>query len=122
VIDYTKDDFAKVVRSVYADGADVVFDCVGGQVLKQSAELVRKGGRLISIVDSLDEQSLRRRDIRFEFVFVAPNSKELKEIAEMVEQGRLKVHLTEVLRLEEARKAHELIESRHTRGKIVLEV
>ena len=122
VIDYTRDDVGRAVRSVYPDGVDVVFDCVGGKVLKKSAELVRKGGRLISIVDSLDEQSLRQRDIRFEFVFVAPNAVELKAIEEMVEQRRLRVHLSKVLPLADAREAHELIESGHTRGKIVLEV
>ena len=122
VIDYSRDDFRKVVRSAYPDGVDVVFDCVGGDVLKKSVEIVRKGGRLISIVDSLDERSLGRADIRFEFVFVAPNSKELSELGQMVEQGRLRVHLEEVLPLEASAKAHELSESRHTRGKIVLSV
>ncbi|HYR02819.1 MAG TPA: NADP-dependent oxidoreductase [Syntrophobacteria bacterium] len=122
VIDYGRDDFRKVVRSAYPDGVDVVFDCVGGDVLKKSVEIVRKGGRLISIVDSLDEGSQGRADIRFEFVFVAPNSKELSELGQMVEQGRLRVHLEEVLPLEAAAKAHELSESRHTRGKIVLSV
>lgn len=122
VIDYSRDDFRKVIRSAYPDGVDVVFDCVGGDVLKKSVEIVRKGGRLISIVDSLDERSLGRADIRFEFVFVAPNSKELSELGQMVEQGRLRVHLEEVLPLEAAAKAHELSESRHTRGKIVLSV
>ena len=122
VIDYGRDDFRKVVRSAYPEGVDVVFDCVGGDVLKKSVEIVRKGGRLISIVDSLDERSLGRADIRFGFVFVAPNSKELSELGQMVEQGRLRVHLEEVLPLEAAAKAHELSESRHTRGKIVLSV
>jgi NADPH2:quinone reductase len=122
VIDYSRDDFRKVVRSAYPDGVDAVFDCVGGDVLRKSVEIVRKGGRLISIVDSLDEGSLGRADIRFEFVFVAPNSKELSELGQMVEQGRLKVHLEEVLPLEAAARAHELNESRHTRGKIVLSV
>jgi len=122
VIDYTKDDFRKVVRSAYPDGVDVVFDSVGGDVLKKSVEIVRKGGRLISIVDSLDEGSLGKTGIRFEFVFVAPHAKELSEIGQMVEQGRLKVHLEEALPLEAAAKAHELSESRHTRGKIVLVV
>ena len=121
-IDYSRDDFRKVVRSAYPDGVDVVFDCVGGDVLKKSVEIVRKGGRLISIADSLDEESLGRADIRFEFVFVAPNSNELSELGQMVEQGRLKVHIEEVLPLEAAARAHELSESRHTRGKIVLSV
>lgn len=122
VIDYSRDDFRKVVRSAYPDGVDAVFDCVGGDVLRKSVEIVRKGGRLISIVDSLDEGNLGRADIGFEFVFVAPNSKELSELGQMVEQGRLKVHLEEVLPLEAAARAHELNESRHTRGKIVLSV
>jgi NADPH2:quinone reductase len=122
VIDYTRDDFRKVIRSAHPDGVDVVFDCVGGDVLRKSVEIVRKGGRLISIVDSLDEGSLGRADIHFQFVFVAPNSKELSELGQMVEQGRLQVHLEGVLPLEAAAKAHELSESRHTRGKIVLTV
>lgn len=122
VIDYSREDFRKTVRSVYPDGVDVVFDCVGGDVLKKSVEIVRKGGRLISIVDSLDEGSLGRADIRFEFVFVAPNSTELSDLGQMVEEGRLRVHLEEVLPLEAAAKAHKLSESRHTRGKIVLSV
>ncbi len=122
VIDYRREDFRNAVRSAYPDGVDVVFDCVGGDVLKKSVEIVRKGGRLISIVDSLDEGSLGRADIRFEFVFVAPNSMELSELGQMVEEVRLRVHLEEVLPLEAAGKAHELSESRHTRGKIVLTV
>jgi NADPH2:quinone reductase len=122
VIDYTREDFWKAVRSAYPDGVDVVFDCVGGDVLKKSVEIVRKGGRLISIVDSIDEGGLGGADIRFEFVFVAPNSKELSELGQMVEEGRLRPCLEEVLPLEEAARAHELNESRHTRGKIVLAV
>ena len=122
VIDYTREDFRKVVRSAYPDGVDVVFDCVGGDVLRESVEIVRKGGRLISIVDNLDDGGPGRADISFEFVFVAPNSTELSELGQMVEEGRLRVHLQEVLPLEAAAKAHELSESRHTRGKIVLVV
>jgi len=69
-----------------------------------------------------DPTGLARSDIHKEFVFVAPNSTQLTELARMVEQGRLKTHLSQVFPfgLEEARKAHELSESMHTRGKMVL--
>jgi NADPH:quinone reductase-like Zn-dependent oxidoreductase len=97
---------------------DVVFDCVGGEVMEKSADIVRKGGRLISIVD--DPSGLDRNDITTEFVFVAPNSSQLTEISQMVEQGRLQTQLSAVLPLEEAKKAHELSESMRTQGKIVL--
>jgi len=120
VVDYTQEDFGKAIRSQYPAGVDAVFDCIGGEVLQKSAEIVKEGGRLISIVD--DPTGLARDDIHKEFVFVAPNSTQLTELARMVEQGRLKTHLSQVFPfgLKEARKAHELSESGHTRGKMVL--
>lgn len=120
VIDYPQVDFRNAVRSDHPDGVDVVFDCVGGDVLEKSAEVVKQGGRLISIVD--DPSGLGRKDIHKEFVFVAPNHTQLTELAGMVEQGRLKTHLSEVFPfgLEKANKAHEISESMHTRGKMVL--
>ncbi len=118
VVDYTRVDFRDAVRSDYPEGIDVVFDCVGGEVLQMSADIVKNDGRLISIVD--DPSGLARSDIHTEFVFVAPNSAQLTELAQMVEQGRLRTHLSEVLPLEEAKKALELSESQRTRGKMVL--
>ena len=122
VVDYTQEDFRKVIRSQNPDGVDVVFDCVGGEVLQKSVEIVKRGGRLVTIVD--DPTGLARSDIHKEFVFVAPNRTQLTELALMVEQGRLKTHLSQVFPfgLEEARKAHELSESGHTRGKMVIAV
>ena len=119
VVDYLQVDFREAVRSEYPDGVDVVFDCVGGEVLQKSTDIVKKGGRLISIVD--DPTGLARRDIHKEFVFVAPNSTQLTELAGMVEQGRIKTSLSQVFPfgLEEARRAHELSESGRTRGKMV---
>ena len=120
VVDYTQGNFGEAVFSKHPDGVDVVFDCLGGEVLQKSAAVVKKGGRLITIVD--DPTGLARSDIHKEFVFVAPNSAQLTELARMVEQGRLKTTLSQVFPfgLEEARKAHELSESGHTRGKMVL--
>ncbi|MDH3851430.1 MAG: NADP-dependent oxidoreductase, partial [Deltaproteobacteria bacterium] len=120
VVDYNQVDFCDSVRSEYPEGVDVVFDCVGGEVLQNSTDIVKKGGRLISIVD--DPTGLVRRDIHKEFVFVAPNSTQLTELTGMVEQGRLKTNLSQVFPfgLEEARRAHELSESGRTRGKMVL--
>ena len=120
VIDYTQIDFRQAVRSEYPDGVDVVFDCVGGEVLEKSADIVKKNGRLISIVE--DPAGLGRADLQADFVFVAPNKAQLTELVHIVEQGRLRTHLSQVFPfgLEEARRAHELSESMHTRGKMVL--
>jgi NADPH:quinone reductase-like Zn-dependent oxidoreductase len=120
VVDYTAIDFRDAVRSEYPDGVDVVFDCVGGEVLERSVEIVKQNGRLVSIVN--DPSKVSRSDIHTQFVFVAPNHLQLTELSKMFEQGRLKTHLSEVLTLseEDAKKAHELSESMRTRGKMVL--
>jgi NADPH:quinone reductase-like Zn-dependent oxidoreductase len=120
VVDYTHEDFRQAIRAQYPKGVDLVFDCLGGEVLQRSAEIVKRGGRLVTIVD--DPTGLPRTDIQKQFVFVAPNSRQLTELSRMVEQGRLKTHLSQVFPfgLEEARKAHELSESGHTKGKMVL--
>jgi NADPH:quinone reductase-like Zn-dependent oxidoreductase len=52
----------------------------------------------------------------------SPNPEQLTRIAELVVSGEVRIELSEVLPLEEVRRAHELSESGHTRGKIVLTV
>jgi NADPH:quinone reductase-like Zn-dependent oxidoreductase len=115
VIDYTACDFREKARNM-----DVVFDTVGGDVQIRSADCVKKGGVLVSILAYQDEAALKAKGIVTKYVFVTPNASQLAELAAMAEQGRLKTHLAAVFPLEEAAQAHEMIESRHTRGKIVL--
>lgn len=45
---------------------------------------------------------------------------DLARIGELVDTGRLRVHVAQVLPLDEAAKAHELSETGRVRGKIVL--
>jgi NADPH:quinone reductase-like Zn-dependent oxidoreductase len=52
----------------------------------------------------------------------SPNPEQLTRIAELVASGEVRVELAEVLPLTEIQRAHELSESGHTRGKIVLTV
>jgi NADPH:quinone reductase len=46
----------------------------------------------------------------------------LKKCADYIEAGKLKIHVSEVLPLEQARQAHDLIEAGHTMGKLVLAI
>ena len=50
------------------------------------------------------------------------NGDRLAEIAKLIDTGKLKSRVETVLPLSEARKAHELSQAGHTRGKIVLKV
>jgi NADPH:quinone reductase-like Zn-dependent oxidoreductase len=51
---------------------------------------------------------------------MSPSSEQLARIADLVAAGEVRVEITERLPLSEVRRAHELSESGHTRGKIIL--
>ena len=122
VIDYTKIDFRQAVLRLFPDGVDLVFDCVGGEVTSNSVEVLKPGGRIVTIIAGSVLEELQRlgRDVRY--VFVEPNGQELTQLSEFADAGILRVELSGVLQLEQAAKAHELIETGHTCGKIVLTI
>ncbi len=119
VIHHREEDFAKMIREKYPKGIDAVFDTVGGETQRKSAEVLKPGGRLTSIL-SLDENYLKARGLIPHYIFVRPEAKQLDEIRKLAEAGKLKVHLAKIFPLQEAKRAHQLIESGHTQGKIVL--
>jgi NADPH:quinone reductase-like Zn-dependent oxidoreductase len=53
-------------------------------------------------------------------LFYGASSSDLAEIGRLIDSGKVKTVVETVLPLAEARRAHELIESGHTRGKVVL--
>jgi NADPH2:quinone reductase len=122
VIDYTQSDFRKTVRAAFPGGLDVVYDCVGGDLIEQSAEVLKPGGRLVSILDPARIQALVDRGIHAHYVFVTPNGTQLAKLAKLADEKKLLVHLAATFPLADAARAHELSESRHVRGKIVLTV
>lgn len=122
VIDYNKEDFAKVIMQKEPKGLDVVYDCVGGSTLRASFPLVKKGGTLVSIVNFNVEELGKPYPIRSGFVFVAPNGEQLATIAGLIDKGAVKSAHIEELKLEDAVLALKKVKEGHTQGKIVLKV
>jgi NADPH:quinone reductase-like Zn-dependent oxidoreductase len=113
--DYTEQDVAEAVSDV-----DVALDTVGGETTGSLVPTLREGGILITIAAPPPEEAARERGGRAELLIMSPNSDQLSRIAELVAAGEVHVELAEVLPLNEVQRAHELSESGHTRGKIVL--
>jgi NADPH:quinone reductase-like Zn-dependent oxidoreductase len=122
LIDYEKEDVSQRIKQLFPEGLDVVFDTVGGNTLRASFQLVKKGGRLVSIVDFPDQAIATQLVIQAGFVFVAPNGAELKQIADLMTAGKVIPPAIEEMRLEDAKAALQKIQSGHVRGKIVLRV
>ncbi|MFE2052211.1 NADP-dependent oxidoreductase [Streptomyces sp. NPDC059459] len=107
---------AERVRGLAPEGVDAVFDTVGGETLRTSAELLAAGGRLASIADA---------DVVHhggKYCFVRPDAKDLLRLTELAEQGVVSVHVSETFPLERAADAHRRNQEGRTRGKIVVTV
>jgi NADPH:quinone reductase-like Zn-dependent oxidoreductase len=116
-LDYQTTRFEDVVHDV-----DVVFDTIGGDTQKRSWKVLKKGGILVSIVGPPSAEEATAHGVRQTSVFVQPSAAQLTELAKLVESGKLRPIVETVLPLSEARHAHELSQTGHTRGKIVLRV
>ena len=117
VIDYTKTNFEEVVRDV-----DVVLDTLAGQTRDRSWNVLKKDGILVSILGQPSPDGAAQRGVRAAGVFVEPNQAQLGEIAKLVDSGKLRPIIETVLPLAQAARAHEMNQTLHTRGKIVLQV
>lgn len=115
VLDYRSTPFEKVVRDI-----DVVFDAVGGETLARSWELVRSGGRLVTI--AADSESLKEQRAREAFFIVEPNHEQLAEVAALLNAGKLHAFVDAVFPLEQVREAYDAARRGGHRGKIVLQV
>jgi NADPH:quinone reductase-like Zn-dependent oxidoreductase len=116
-IDYTKQKFEDVAKDV-----DVVLDSVGKDTLARSYGVVKKGGFIVSIVARLDHSELDKHGIHGATLSVDPNSDELAEIGKLIDQGKIKVIVSQTSPLSEAKTAQEQVATGHTRGKVVLKV
>jgi len=121
-IDYTSVDLKTEIEQRFPDKFDLVFDCVGKETLEQAYHFVKHGGRLVSILGQVNEELAEKHKVLFHYVFVEPNVKQLNQFTQWIGEGKVKVHVDHKFPLEEVVKAHELIESGHTTGKIVLTV
>lgn len=117
-IDYSTTAFEDVVSD-----ADVVLDLLGGETQQRSWQVLKPGGILLSTVQPPSQEIAQQYGVRQRMIGTAPPIKKvLTEATKMVEDGQLKPMVSEVLPLEDIQKAHQMIEARHTRGKIVLQV
>jgi NADPH:quinone reductase-like Zn-dependent oxidoreductase len=122
LIDYTTTDFTTAVRDV-----DAVLDPIGADHAVRSLDVLKRGGVLLDVRGTgPDRTEVRAKaaahGIRYEEFRMAPTTADLEAIAQLVDDGALRVSVDQVFPLEQAAKAHELSESGRVAGKVVLTV
>ena len=74
-------------------------------------------GSVVSITKSKPEEGW---DVSYHYVFVEPNSAQLSLMAELADEGKLKIPSTKIYSLGEAQKALKDVETLHNRGKLII--
>jgi NADPH:quinone reductase-like Zn-dependent oxidoreductase len=117
VIDYRKEKFEEKISDV-----DLVFDTIGGDTQKRSLGVLKSGGRLITTVKPEFIEEAKKRNIVLEGFTAQSYPAELKDIAKLIDEGKVKPVIDRIMPLAQAAEAQQISKEGHTRGKIVLNV
>ncbi|MEZ2224488.1 NADP-dependent oxidoreductase [Rhizobium sp. RCC_161_2] len=117
MIDYKLERFEDLVEPV-----DLVFDLIGGETQQRSLAVIKPGGALISTLQEPHKARAAELNIRVGRYTAQPNGAQLQEIAELIDQGKVKVVIASTFELREAAEAQAALRDKHTRGKVVLKV
>lgn len=141
VIDYKKEDFAKVLH-----GYDVVLNSLSKDTLEKSLEVLKPGGKLISISGPPDiafakesgmnwffQQVIRllsfdirrrakRKGISYSFVFMRANGEQLGKITSLIESGVVRQVVDRIFPFQATNEAMDYLATGRAKGKVVINV
>lgn len=136
VIDHAKEDFVQRVQSETGGrGCPVILDAVGGPTFDRSLDCVAVNGRIITVVGGPSPEIPRKLFVKnatlfFEFmgaptvydIHPERQGEILRAAAKLADEGKLKPHVSRVLRLDEVPEGHRLLESGHVTGKLAVQI
>lgn len=117
VIDYHDQDFSTVISDY-----DAVFDTVGGDTYTNSYKVLKKGGQLVSMMQDSDTSLEQQYSVTATHIFTDISAERLVAIAQLVDDGAIKVSVDKVFPLEETAQAMEYQKSGHPAGKVVIAI
>lgn len=140
-IDYKTTDFTKVLRDY-----DVVLNSLGAETLNKSLEVLKPGGKLISISgppdpDFAKDQGLswilrqgvrvlsygirkkaKRHHVNYSFLFMKADGDQLREITSLIDADVIRPVVDRVFPFESTREALAYVETGRAKGKVVIKV
>ena len=119
VIDYTQTRVEDEVHNV-----DLVFDTVGGEATAGALASLKPGGTLLTIAGQPDERQAQALGVRTAFFSAQMDDTAhlLNTFSRLIDEGQLRTSIAATFALSEASKAHELSQSGHGRGRIILHI
>lgn len=135
VIDYKTEDYKTIVKNV-----DIVFDTLGKNYTLEAFHVIKKGGKIVSVVGPLDEESaqtfgmadyklpeelsklMSKKEASYKFIFMHPNGSHLGEIKSLIEDEKIKPIIDKVYPFSESIEAFTHLASGRAKGKIVIKI
>jgi NADPH:quinone reductase-like Zn-dependent oxidoreductase len=142
VINYTSQDISELGARF-----DAGFDLIGGNTLKQMFEIMKPGTKIVSVAALPEPQTAikdlggsralavlfwiisygirsraRRAGIGYRYLFMHPSGSDLAQLAELIEQEKLKVIVDKTYPLADISDALAYVESGRAKGKVVVTV
>lgn len=115
VIAYDRTPFEQALRDV-----DVVFDTMGGDVHQRSYQVLKRGGMIVCLSAEPFVDQSAEFGVTVKMAPIVPRRDILDALLAMMADGKLRVPIAETLPLSDYRRAQEVSQTGHVRGKIVL--
>ena len=140
VIDYTTDDLSRLGREF-----DAGFDLVGGETLDRMFRIMKPGTRIVSVAAVPEPQTAwldlggrrllamafwamsravrqraRRAGVGYRYLFMHPSGNDLALLADLIEEGRLRVVVDRTYPFAEIAAALDYLGSGRAKGKVVV--
>ncbi len=121
LIDYQKEDFTNKETQY-----DIIFDVVNNQSLEKVKRIMKQNAVYVgttptpNLLWSILKSSLTSKKAKF--VAVRPNTKALRDISRLMEEGRLKTKIDKIFSLSKIIESHRYSELSRTRGKVIIQI
>ena len=103
------------VREVAPDGVDLLIDLVGGQALREIAEVVKDSKNIVTTADPDTAEQLGGSGVK-------RTAEGMQKIIEVAQYGLVDPHIGQRFALVDAQQAIAAVEEGHTTGKVILEL
>ncbi len=113
-VDYKTDDLSKI------DEVDVILDAAGTPNLAEAMKRLKRGGRVVSAAQPVDEALLAEKDATGGFFFTKHQPGDLEKLLAMAADGKLTVSIDAEMPLSDAAAALQKSKDGKTTGKILL--
>jgi NADPH:quinone reductase-like Zn-dependent oxidoreductase len=117
VIDYKTRDFSQILS-----GFDAVFDTVGGETYKKSFMILKKGGKIVSMLEAPDPELMEKYGVTASLQMTKVDTLSLEKLTGLLETGDVKINIDKIFPLDQADAALTYVEKDHPRGKVVLRI